>query len=134
MSKLHPCQSTSEPLFRTGRQHLDCGGVPAVSETALSLLETPAEEGASILAVLCAARMCATNRSLAIYMSSEYVIRAFCYWAGDNETRGWTCANGDELRDAVSWLAHRRAPTEFRWVGSKSGNVWLINAKNLVQE
>ncbi|KAJ7762684.1 hypothetical protein B0H14DRAFT_2158732, partial [Mycena olivaceomarginata] len=89
---------------------------------------------ASILAVLCAARMCATDKSLTIYMSSEYVIRALCYWAGDNETRGWTCANGDELRDAVAWLAHRRAPTELRWVGAKSGNVRLLNAKNLAHE
>ncbi|KAJ7882361.1 hypothetical protein B0H14DRAFT_2234926, partial [Mycena olivaceomarginata] len=77
---------------------------------------------ASILAVLCAARDCPRDRNLAIHMSSEYVIRSFCYWAGDNETRGWSCANGDRLRDAVAWLAYRSAPTEFRWVGAKGGN------------
>jgi hypothetical protein len=66
-------------------------------------------------------------------MSSEYVIRSFCYWAGDNETRGWSCANGDRLRDAVAWLAYRSAPTEFRWLGAKGGNPSLLKAKDLAK-
>ncbi|KAJ7162219.1 hypothetical protein C8R46DRAFT_817875, partial [Mycena filopes] len=78
--------------------------------------------GAGVLAVLCAARDCPVDKSIIIYTSSEYIIRSFAYWAGDNETRGWYCANGDELRDAVEWIARRRASLEFRWVSSKTTN------------
>ncbi|KAJ7140774.1 hypothetical protein C8R44DRAFT_542271, partial [Mycena epipterygia] len=77
---------------------------------------------ASILAVLCAARECSRDKNLIIYMSSEYVIRSLCFWAGENKTCGWACTNGDELRDTVEWIAQRRAQMEFRWVSSKSGN------------
>lgn len=94
------------------------------------VLENGGSEGlASILGVLCAVRDCPPDKSLAIYMSSQYVIRSFCYWAGDNETRGWSCANGDELCDAVEWIAQRRAPVEFRWVASNSGSQSLLAAK-----
>ncbi|KAJ7021683.1 hypothetical protein C8F04DRAFT_927500, partial [Mycena alexandri] len=73
------------------------------------VVEGKATDGsAGALAVLCAARDAPLDTNLLIYMSSQYTIRSFCYWAGDNETRGWSCANGDELRDAVEWLAARR--------------------------
>ncbi|KAJ6456012.1 hypothetical protein C8R47DRAFT_920404, partial [Mycena vitilis] len=92
-------------------------------------LESGTEARAAILAVLCAARDYLPERSLVVYMGSEYVIRSFCYWAGDNETRGWSCANGDELRDAVAWIARRSAPMEFRFVSSKTANTSLRAAK-----
>ncbi|KAJ7864941.1 hypothetical protein B0H13DRAFT_1465569, partial [Mycena leptocephala] len=81
-------------------------------------LEDSTEARAGIMAVLCAVRDCPRNQDLVIYMTSQYIIRAFCYWAGDNETRGWTCANGDDLCDAVGWLALRRATVKFRWVSA----------------
>ncbi|KAJ7877659.1 hypothetical protein B0H13DRAFT_1455624, partial [Mycena leptocephala] len=56
------------------------------------------------------------HKNLVIYMASQYTIRSFCYWAGDNETRGWSCANGEEIHDAVGWLALRHAPVEVRWI------------------
>ncbi|KAJ7912426.1 hypothetical protein B0H13DRAFT_2327433 [Mycena leptocephala] len=61
-----------------------------------------------------------------------YIIHAFCYWAGDNKTRGWTCANGDDLCDAVGWLALRRATLKFRWVLAHASppNGALRDAKN----
>ncbi|KAJ7165194.1 hypothetical protein C8R46DRAFT_832983, partial [Mycena filopes] len=68
---------------------------------------------ASVLAVLCAVRDCPVDRSVVIYTSSEYIIRLFAYWAGDNETRGWYCANGDELRDAVEWIARQWRLSNF---------------------
>ncbi|KAJ7127519.1 hypothetical protein C8R43DRAFT_866576, partial [Mycena crocata] len=75
---------------------------------------------ACILAVLCAARDSARDsapdKNLIIYTSSEYVIRSFCFWARDNETQGWSCANGEDISIAVGWLARRQAPTEFRWI------------------
>ncbi|KAJ7918047.1 hypothetical protein B0H13DRAFT_1607948, partial [Mycena leptocephala] len=81
------------------------------------VIEGGASEGkASILAILCAARNCPTNKSLIVHTSSQYAIRSLCFWVGDNETRGWTCANGDTLRDTVEWIASRQAPINFRWV------------------
>ncbi|KAJ6582006.1 hypothetical protein B0H19DRAFT_887732, partial [Mycena capillaripes] len=74
------------------------------------------EARAGILAVLCAAQDCPRNRELIIYMSSQYIIRSFCYWAEDNETRGWTCTNSDQICNTVGWLALWRALVEFRWV------------------
>ncbi|KAJ7833878.1 hypothetical protein B0H14DRAFT_2227303, partial [Mycena olivaceomarginata] len=82
-----------------------------------------------IMAVLCAARDFPPNRSLTIYMSSQYAIRAFCYWAGDNETRGWSCANGNQLRDTTEWISRRRAPIEFRWLSAKEPNASMSAAK-----
>ncbi|KAJ7194846.1 hypothetical protein GGX14DRAFT_300523, partial [Mycena pura] len=81
-------------------------------------LENSTEAGAGIMGVLCAAQDCPREKELVIYMSSQYIIRSFCYWAGDNETRGWTCANGEKLSDAVGWLAQRLAPVRFRWVAA----------------
>ncbi|KAJ7207404.1 hypothetical protein C8J57DRAFT_1040946, partial [Mycena rebaudengoi] len=77
---------------------------------------------ASILAALCAAELCPADQRMTIHMASEYAIRSFCFWAGDNATRGWSCVNGDELEAAVQWLGHRQAPTEFRWINHKGGN------------
>ncbi|KAJ6536220.1 hypothetical protein B0H19DRAFT_874548, partial [Mycena capillaripes] len=74
------------------------------------------EVRAAILAVLCIVHGYPVHKQLLIYMASQYAIKSFCYWAGDNETRGWGCANGDDLRDAVGWLALRQAPVEFRWI------------------
>ncbi|KAF8200025.1 hypothetical protein K438DRAFT_676580 [Mycena galopus ATCC 62051] len=68
---------------------------------------------AGILAVLCAVQDCSRDKSLVIYTTSQYIIRSFCYWAGKNETMGWTCANGDTLSDAVALIAHRLAPLDF---------------------
>ncbi|KAJ7656249.1 hypothetical protein DFH06DRAFT_991564, partial [Mycena polygramma] len=89
------------------------------------------EARAAILGVLCAVRDSAPDKTLAIYLSSQYVIRSFCYWAGDNETRGWTCANGEDLSDTVDWIAQRRAPVDFRWVPSGSASQSLAAAKRL---
>ncbi|KAJ7699696.1 hypothetical protein B0H14DRAFT_2297662, partial [Mycena olivaceomarginata] len=61
-------------------------------------------------------------KSLIVYTSSQYAIRSFCFWAGDNETRGWSCANGDVLRDTVGWISRRRASVDFRWVAATSAN------------
>ncbi|KAF7363667.1 RNA-directed DNA polymerase from mobile element jockey [Mycena sanguinolenta] len=93
-------------------------------------IEGEASDGlACILAILCAVRDCSSDKSLVIYTSSQYAIRSFCYWAGDNETRGWTCANGDALRDSVAWIAQRRAPLEFRWVKTAEDNMMMKGAK-----
>ncbi|KAJ7450881.1 hypothetical protein FB451DRAFT_1526874, partial [Mycena latifolia] len=87
------------------------------------LLNTRSVAKAYILAVLCAVKDGPRDKSLVVYLSSEYVIRALCYWAGDNATRGWTCANGDELSAVADWLAWRRAPVEFRWVSAKDAGI-----------
>ncbi|KAJ6481962.1 hypothetical protein C8R45DRAFT_1151220 [Mycena sanguinolenta] len=105
-------------------------GVGAKANKAF-LVHGEASDGmAAILAVLCAVCECPTGRSLVIYTSSQYVIRSFCYWAGENETRGWSCANGDALRDTVEWIAHRRVLIEFRWVKSTDDNPVMKGARD----
>ncbi|KAJ7858593.1 hypothetical protein B0H13DRAFT_1901780 [Mycena leptocephala] len=71
-------------------------------------LEDSTEARVGIMAVLCAARDC------------------------DNKTRSWTCTNGDDLCDAVGWLALRRATLKFRWVMAHVSppNGALRDAKN----
>ncbi|KAJ7206243.1 hypothetical protein GGX14DRAFT_306566, partial [Mycena pura] len=74
-------------------------------------------EARSVLfAVLDAVLRCASDRTLIIHTSSEYAIRSFCYWAGDNATRGWCCLHADILRETAARIYRRRAPMEFRWV------------------
>ncbi|KAJ7017090.1 hypothetical protein C8F04DRAFT_886534, partial [Mycena alexandri] len=97
-------------------------GIDCKKNCAYMLEGDSTEANASILAVLCAVRDSPVNASLAIYMSSQYVIRSFCYWAGDNETRGWSCANGDSMRETVEWMSCREARVNFRWVSSKEAN------------
>ncbi|KAJ7780789.1 hypothetical protein DFH07DRAFT_684491, partial [Mycena maculata] len=97
-------------------------GTNSKRNCAYALESSATEARAGILAVLCAAQLSPRDKNLIIYVASEYVVRSFCYWAGDNETMGWSCANGEELRDSIQWLAYRHAPTQFRWVSSKSGN------------
>ncbi|KAJ7138735.1 hypothetical protein C8R43DRAFT_817886, partial [Mycena crocata] len=68
---------------------------------------------ASLFAVLKAVLAAPHNQSLVIYTSSEYAIRSFCYWAGDNEMLGWPCKNSDVLQRATLWIRARSAPIEF---------------------
>ncbi|KAJ7127447.1 hypothetical protein C8R43DRAFT_1074895, partial [Mycena crocata] len=89
---------------------------------------------ACILAVLCAARDSPPEKNLIIYTSSEYIIRSFCFWAGDNETQGWSCANGKDISIAVEWLARRRAPTEFRWIPAASSAAPYLQTKRRAKE
>ncbi|KAJ7877144.1 hypothetical protein B0H13DRAFT_1554240, partial [Mycena leptocephala] len=54
--------------------------------------------------VLQAVLECDSDSSLVIFTSSEYAIRSFCYWAGDNTTRGWPCTHADVLKYATSQI------------------------------
>ncbi|KAJ7159832.1 ribonuclease H-like domain-containing protein, partial [Mycena crocata] len=76
-----------------------------------------------VYAVLKAVLQADPERTLNVYTDSEYVIRHVCYWAGSNADLGWTCANGDMLRDLVMLLAARHAPTRFIWVPAHTGNM-----------
>lgn len=60
--------------------------------------------------------------SLAVMTDSEHVIKHFCYWAAKNNELGWSCTNGDLLRDAVYLLQVRSAPVRFVWVEAHAGN------------
>ncbi|KAJ7153028.1 hypothetical protein C8R43DRAFT_885769, partial [Mycena crocata] len=84
--------------------------------------EPPTNNRATIYSTLLAVRNADPNGSLIVFTSSEYVIRHACYWAGKNSQIGWSCANGDLLKDLVFLLARRRAPTRFVWVDRKSKN------------
>ncbi|KAJ7728841.1 hypothetical protein DFH07DRAFT_684554, partial [Mycena maculata] len=67
----------------------------------------PNEGRAVIMAIVLVLANASPNRSLEISTTSKYAIRAFSYWAGDNETRGWPCANGDLLRVACAFIRNR---------------------------
>ncbi|KAJ7200944.1 hypothetical protein B0H12DRAFT_976512, partial [Mycena haematopus] len=75
--------------------------------------EPPTNNRAAIFAALLAVKAADPNHSLMIFTKSEYVIRHSCYWAGKNSQIGWSCANGDLLKDLTFLLARRRAPTRF---------------------
>ncbi|KAJ7137720.1 ribonuclease H-like domain-containing protein, partial [Mycena epipterygia] len=75
-----------------------------------------------IYAVLEAVLQADPRRTLDIYTDSEYVIRHVCYWAGTNADLGWTCINGDMLRDLVMLLRARHAPTRLIWIPAHTGN------------
>ncbi|KAJ7182962.1 hypothetical protein C8R43DRAFT_865710, partial [Mycena crocata] len=71
------------------------------------------EARASLFAVLQAVSGAPRNQSLVIYTSSEYAIRSFCYWAGDNDMLGWPCKHADVLERVTLWIRARSAPVEF---------------------
>ncbi|KAJ7921773.1 hypothetical protein B0H13DRAFT_1604230, partial [Mycena leptocephala] len=75
--------------------------------------EPPTNNRASIYAALLAARSANPEVSLMIFTSSEHTIRHACYWAGKNSQIGWSCPNGDLLKDLVLLLGRRQAPTRF---------------------
>jgi ribonuclease HI len=77
---------------------------------------------ASLFAVLKAVLDSPPDKALAIFTSSEYVIRSFCYWAGDNAIRGWVCTHADVLKETAALIFKRVAPIEFRCVPSASAN------------
>ncbi|KAJ6565312.1 hypothetical protein DFH09DRAFT_814965, partial [Mycena vulgaris] len=54
---------------------------------------------AALFGVLKAIIQSKHNKPLTIYTSSQYAIRSFCYWAGENATRGWTCTHADVLKE-----------------------------------
>ncbi|KAJ6457442.1 hypothetical protein C8R47DRAFT_995709, partial [Mycena vitilis] len=75
--------------------------------------EPPTSNRAAIYAVLLAVQEANPDASLMIFTSSEYTIRQLCYWAGKNSQIGWSCPNGDLLKDLTVMLRNRRAPTRF---------------------
>lgn len=88
---------------------------------------------AALFAVLMAVTESATYRSLTIYTTSEYVIRSFCYWAGDNATRGWSCTHADVLKEATARISQRAAPIEFR-IPSASAIGDIASAQQLAKD
>ncbi|KAJ7658091.1 hypothetical protein B0H17DRAFT_863399, partial [Mycena rosella] len=70
-------------------------------------------------------------KSLIIHTTSQYTIRSFCYWAGDNATRGWPCIHANVLIRATTLICGRSAPVKFRWVSGKGLNVMMATAKKL---
>ncbi|KAF8205856.1 hypothetical protein K438DRAFT_1578337, partial [Mycena galopus ATCC 62051] len=75
--------------------------------------EPPTNNRAAIYAVLLAVKSSNPEVSLMIFTNSEHTIRHACYWAGKNSQIGWSCPNGDLLKDLVLLLGWRRAPTRF---------------------
>ncbi|KAJ7158081.1 hypothetical protein C8R46DRAFT_817269, partial [Mycena filopes] len=55
------------------------------------------EGRALLMGILHALTVSNPRRALDIFTTSKFTIRAICYAAGGNYTRGWDCANGDLL-------------------------------------
>ncbi|KAJ7925163.1 hypothetical protein B0H13DRAFT_1600624, partial [Mycena leptocephala] len=62
---------------------------------------------AALYAVTLAILTAPQDRALSITTVSENAIRAFCYWAGANATRGWPGQNSDILRVTAELLRAR---------------------------
>ncbi|KAJ7135936.1 hypothetical protein C8R44DRAFT_609481, partial [Mycena epipterygia] len=90
-------------------------GETAASNCAASVPdpEPPTNNRAALYAVLLAVQEANPHVSLMIFTNSEYTIRHACYWAGKNSQIGWSCPNGDLLKDLVFLLGQRLAPTRF---------------------
>ncbi|KAK7054062.1 hypothetical protein R3P38DRAFT_2478736, partial [Favolaschia claudopus] len=96
--------------------------------------DSPTSNRAALYAVTMALRMANPDISLMIFTNSEYCIRHLCYWAGKNSQIGWSCANGDLLKDLVLLLRYRRAPTRFVRVERDSKNERAAAAKRSAQQ
>ncbi|KAJ7197059.1 hypothetical protein C8J57DRAFT_1106099 [Mycena rebaudengoi] len=92
------------------------------------------EARASLFAVMAAVDEAPRDQSLIIYTPSQYAIRSFCYWAGDNETLGWPCAHADILQAIVSKISLRSAPLEFRWLAAATANVAMAAAHQMSRD
>ncbi|KAJ6477991.1 hypothetical protein DFH09DRAFT_951852, partial [Mycena vulgaris] len=93
--------------------------------------EPPTNNRAAIYAALTTVREADPHVSLMIFTNSEYTIRHACYWAGKNSQIGWSCPNGDLLKDLVFLLSERRAPTRFTRVERGSTNLRAQAARRL---
>ncbi|KAJ7431001.1 hypothetical protein FB451DRAFT_1067511, partial [Mycena latifolia] len=89
---------------------------------------------AALYATLIAVQRADPQVSLMVFTNSEYTIRHACYWAGKNSQIGWSCPNGDLLKDLVFLLAKRLAPTRFIRVERGSKNQRADAVRKLAQE
>ncbi|KAJ7144691.1 hypothetical protein C8R46DRAFT_820117, partial [Mycena filopes] len=71
------------------------------------------------------------TRALDIFTSSKAAIRAICYKAGQNHTRGWDCANGDLLERITEFIRARQAQVSFFHVNLPRKNTGNVAARGL---
>ncbi|KAJ7929722.1 hypothetical protein B0H13DRAFT_2264451, partial [Mycena leptocephala] len=94
-----------------------------------------ADRGARItLCVLKAVIESNPSQTLIIFTASQYAIRSFCYWAGENAMLGWPCKHADVLKCATDQIRRRSAPIEFRYITTGIGNAALSAAKTLARD
>ncbi|KAJ7740488.1 hypothetical protein DFH07DRAFT_688565, partial [Mycena maculata] len=91
-------------------------GANSPRNTAYTFDGAQTEARASLFAILMAVIDSRQDQTLIIYTSSQYAIRCFCYWAGENAMLGWPCTHADVLQEATSRISLRSAPVEFRWL------------------
>ncbi|KAJ7254644.1 hypothetical protein B0H12DRAFT_998341, partial [Mycena haematopus] len=84
----------------------------------------------AVLHALCASNPC---RSLELFTTSKNVIRAICYAAGRNHTRGWDCANGDLLEHIAKVIQTRPSQVIFCPVHQPLNNAAHSGARNLAR-
>ncbi|KAJ7710537.1 hypothetical protein B0H17DRAFT_914638, partial [Mycena rosella] len=90
---------------------------------------------AALYAITLAILTAPTYRTLTVYSPSQYAIRSFCYWVGENATRGWPCKHADIIRVGAEYLRARRAAVSFCWVDKSQGspNMHLASAQALAK-
>jgi hypothetical protein len=71
------------------------------------------------------------ERSLEVFTTSKYAIRAICYAAGKNNTRGWDCANGDLLELIANVIRKRTFQITFCLVHQPQSNTAHSGARSL---
>lgn len=86
-----------------------------------------------LLALLKCLALASPRRTLQVFTDSEYVIKSVCVWGPKHAICGWTCKNGDILRDIALWLKWRVAPVCFVHIPAHSGNIYGDAADGLAK-
>ena len=82
--------------------------------------QTP--DRAKLYAILYAITSSSPKTTLSIHTSSAYAVRSICYWAPARARTGWTCKNGDILRDIAMVIKNRMGRVQLNWVQSHLQN------------
>ncbi|VDC04317.1 unnamed protein product [Peniophora sp. CBMAI 1063] len=75
---------------------------------------------AEVFAVLLALAAVSPAVPLIVHSDSQYAIQSVTTWAPDNADAGWSCKNGDILKDCAAWIRARPARVHFEHVRAHS--------------
>lgn len=97
-------------------------GNGAKDNLAVRVPDSQTNNRAEVYAVLLALMQAHPRRPLIICSDSEYAIRSLTEWAVAHAATDWSCANGDMLRDCMSWIQARTSTLHFEHIDAHVGN------------
>ncbi|KAJ7837621.1 hypothetical protein B0H13DRAFT_1554231, partial [Mycena leptocephala] len=86
---------------------------------------------AMLMGIIYALAFVDASRAIDIFTTSKAAIRAVCYKAGKNHTRGWDCANGDLLEHIAKIIRARSAQVSFFHVSQPHKHTGNLGARKL---